>query len=176
MCCGKPATGLLDHTFTTSPSWVLVFVVFGILPYFVIEFVYRLFNRMKVEIPLCVGHYTHFSRRRYWYYGGLAVLVLFPLAFYISHRLSFDLLAQAWLPAAILMPGAFVLFLMGCLTGIKAYDSNPDGMMVCDVAPEFAKAYEDSFYHPYDLDVPPRRKSRAEDKVEDNSTGIEQRD
>lgn len=165
MRCGNPGTVVVDHTFSTSPWWVMFFICLGIAPYFMMEFLFRHLYRLRAQVPLCESHQGHFSSRAYAHYGGLVLLILAPLLFFgldfvkgeekkpeFKHAFA----AQKWEREDYFRAGVAASVAIGLLgacmvayaslTGIKAYNTTSDGMMVSGVSDEFAKAYEKSFY------------------------------
>ncbi len=64
MCCGEDATVALTRKMSWCPSWVAVFLLFGLLPYIVLALVMT--KRATVIVPLCDQHKNHWWGRTLW--------------------------------------------------------------------------------------------------------------
>lgn len=149
MRCGKAATILIEgQVFSTSPWWTFLFVCLGFIPYFVLEFVFRLIYRFRFDVPVCASHRNHFMSRTIGFYGSWILIIAICLGAYYSgirdRAEREQLFITISVPCSIL--SCLLVICWSCLTGIKAYDTTSMGMMVCGVSEEFANAYERSIY------------------------------
>lgn len=175
MRCGAPASFLLEWVFSTSPWWTVLFIVIGFLPacmiafvlttgagpawplllvpitgffpYFVIDLIFRLIYRMKMEVPLCKQHRYHFALRSLGFFGGwlTAIAAFLLFGYFLLATPGFD--PKKWLPLVATGTVGAIAILVVCVSslgGIKAYGTTTLGMTVCGVPEEFAKAYESS--------------------------------
>jgi hypothetical protein len=71
MRCGEAATTTFSKKFSWSPSWVIILVFFGLLPFLI---AYLMTNwKLRVSVPFCERHRNHFSfRSRFGGFGFLA--------------------------------------------------------------------------------------------------------
>src|SRR5262249_14664962 len=69
MRCGAPATTTKRKTFSWSPSWIYVLILFGLLPFVIVALI--LTRRMRIEAPLCAAHQKHWSGRALFLVLGL---------------------------------------------------------------------------------------------------------
>jgi hypothetical protein len=69
MQCGAEATAHVRKTFSWQPSWIIVLILFGLLPYLIVSLI--LTKRMTIEAPLCDQHKNHWFWRNWFIYGGL---------------------------------------------------------------------------------------------------------
>jgi hypothetical protein len=177
MRCGAAATGFVDQTFTTSPGWVIFLIFVGFFPYMIAEFVFRLVNRMKVEVPVCKRHYNHFFNRIAGFYAGVVQVVVVPLIAYYCLSNNVDIVEVWWIGASLTLffvAGLFQIVYFS-LSGIKAYDLTRDGMYICGVSQQFAKAYEDSFYYLAEGELVEKRPQEKK-KANNHPFGVKERD
>ena len=77
MRCGASADVVKERKFSWRPSWVLVTLFAGLLPYLIISAI--LTKYMTVPAPLCQEHQGHWSKRTIFnlcYFLALAALVV----------------------------------------------------------------------------------------------------
>jgi hypothetical protein len=74
MRCGGEAARDVSKNFSWYPFWVPFLILGGLIPFIVVAIL--LTKRMKVPVPLCQAHASHWSRRNWIIYGGLACVVL----------------------------------------------------------------------------------------------------
>jgi hypothetical protein len=61
MSCGAPATVHRSKNFSWYPSWVVVIMIFALLPGLIVAMV--LTKKMRIDAPLCDAHRRHWSMR-----------------------------------------------------------------------------------------------------------------
>ena len=83
MQCGTEATVHKRKTFSWHPGWVIILILFGLLPWIIVALI--LTKRITIEAPLCDRHKGHWSWRNWFIWGGLVfVLCLGAVAIAIS--------------------------------------------------------------------------------------------
>jgi hypothetical protein len=75
MRCGGRAVVYQAKQFTWHPPWVIVTILFGVLPFAILALI--LTRRMRVYAPLCERHSSHWLKRNLSVYGGLLGLIAF---------------------------------------------------------------------------------------------------
>lgn len=69
--CGKPSELKLKRVFKWHPSWVIILILFGLLPFLLVALLTT--KRMKVNVPLCEEHRSH------WWHPKLFGCLTLPL-------------------------------------------------------------------------------------------------
>lgn len=77
--CGKPSDVKLKRVFKWHPSWVIVLILFGLLPFVIVALLTT--KRMKVNVPLCEEHQSHWWHPKLF---GCITLPLLLLLFFIG--------------------------------------------------------------------------------------------
>src|SRR5579883_2552105 len=70
MRCGADATTTRGQTLSWCPSWVIVLIFTGLLPWAVVSML--LTKRMKIKAPMCDRHAGHWFRYKLFLGLGLA--------------------------------------------------------------------------------------------------------
>ncbi len=58
---GEPTDDLYTRSFTYTPSWTAIFIIFGLLPAVILAAIVR--KRMRVELPIAQEFQNHWSKR-----------------------------------------------------------------------------------------------------------------
>jgi hypothetical protein len=74
MRCGQPATVYKNKSFSWHPPWVLVLLLFGLLPWAIVALI--LTKRMTVSAPLCEKHRNHWLIRTLIIVGSLVLVIV----------------------------------------------------------------------------------------------------
>jgi hypothetical protein len=143
MRCGQSADCYVPQTFAWMPSWVFVFILFGLLPFLLIALLTR--KTMRIVAPMCTQHAGHWRVRKLYVWLGLLFwigygIVLVALADEIPNDAQTPLIlfgifgGLIWLvSAAIYANGA-----------IKASEIRNKGMDLVNVHKDFAKAWNNA--------------------------------
>jgi hypothetical protein len=93
MRCGAAAEDLVRQTFIWQPSWILLAVILGFLPYLVLAFILE--RRMTIQAPLCYEHRRHWANRSllnflmgFVFFGSLVFLLLLVNANALARQLQ----------------------------------------------------------------------------------------
>jgi hypothetical protein len=78
MQCGAEATVHRRKTFSWYPPWVIVLLLFGLLPFVIVALI--LTKRMTVAVPLCDQHKGHWTWRAWFIWGGFVFFVVLGVA------------------------------------------------------------------------------------------------
>ena len=76
MKCGAEALLFKKKTFSWHPSWVLLLLIAGLLPFLIVALVPT--ERMTVHAPLCDEHRYHWTWRGLFIWLGFAFFALRP--------------------------------------------------------------------------------------------------
>jgi hypothetical protein len=76
--CGAPATMTKAKQFRWYPSWVNILILVGLLPYIIVAAIMT--KRMRIAVPLCAAHRSHWLWNDLLVPCGLAVVIFFPCA------------------------------------------------------------------------------------------------
>ena len=145
MKCGAEATGHVRKTFSWQPSWVIILIVFGLLPYVIVALL--LTKRMTIEAPLCDQHKNHWSWRNLFIYGGfvlflcLGVAAIVVLANQENQRGAASALAGLFCGATA-VGGLIWLFAAAIIqhTGIRPTEITDQSITLTHVTPVFVDA------------------------------------
>lgn len=83
MCCGRPAEVDVPHNFAWMPSWVMIFIFFGLLPWLLVMFFTR--KTMRVVVPMCLQHQGHWRVRMLYVWLGLLFWITYVIALVVSN-------------------------------------------------------------------------------------------
>lgn len=75
--CGTTATQARSETFHWTPSWVLVFIFFGVVPWMFVAMLLR--RTAKLVLPVCDRHVRRSQRA--WWVAGVGLVVAFAAGF-----------------------------------------------------------------------------------------------
>jgi hypothetical protein len=73
MCCGQPSVVVRKHTFSWHPSWIIILVLLGLLPFLIAALITT--KRKQLSIPLCSAHKNHWLWRQILIFGSLLLLI-----------------------------------------------------------------------------------------------------
>lgn len=136
MRCGEKATTTREKVLSWKPSWVVVLIFLGLLPYLIAAALST--KKMRLVAPLCDRHANHWSLRTLIAGGGF--LALMALVFITINAGPGKYTDSLW---AVLLVG-FLVWLFGIVglnhTAIRPVDITERDMTVTGVSPAFAEA------------------------------------
>jgi hypothetical protein len=135
MKCGAPAVTRNQKTFSWHPSWALVLLLLGLLPYVIAALI--LTKRRRVSIPFCETHKNHWLWRVLFALGSLAVPLLLFAAGVAAD--SAGLAVAGVLSAIVWLIAVAVVF----NTAINVVEITDDSIKLRNVGGEFVRAYEE---------------------------------
>lgn len=166
MCirCGAAADADvdLDVNFAWMPGWVHLFIFMGLLPWLIAALILR--KTMRVTLPVCQRHRSHWRNRRLYIGLGFLFWVVFAIALAIEWR---DLPEEA----ASATPG-FLVFggLLWLIVGLFYVNGAIKPAKITDrwnelvgVNKDFAREWKESEPEP----EPSKRRSRRRDYDDD---------
>lgn len=77
MACGQPAAAYVAKTFRWYPEWIGVFILLGVLPFWIMAAIMSKY--MTVEVPLCEKHGRYFTTRLIALSVIVALIFLIPI-------------------------------------------------------------------------------------------------
>ncbi len=171
MKCGEDATVHKYKTFAWHPSWAILFIFLGLVPYAVAALL--LTKRMTIQAPLCAQHRGHWAVRGWITWGGFGLLCLLGgmvFAFLIANDKrpgGEPLMGLACLGGVLL--GLIWLIVIAILqhTGIRPQEITDRSIILTNVSEEFEEALWDQRDQRRALrEKPRRRRDRDEDDEE----------
>jgi hypothetical protein len=139
--CGTPAQHRVRRTFAWYPSWVILLLFAGVLPYLIVSSVLR--KQRTVPVPLCDRHAKHWRWRTILTYGALLGLCLVG----VSSMVFAD---REWGPTANMVAGLvcigavcalfpwLIMVLILQATSIRAVEITDDSITLTGLSQEFA--------------------------------------
>jgi hypothetical protein len=146
MRCGAEATVLKRKAFSWHPSWVLVLLLAGLLPFLILALV--LTKYMTIHAPLCEEHRNHWTWRSLFTWLGLTfflILGIMAIIFSVQERGPGAAAVGGLLCLGTLIGGLGWLIAAAIiqLVGIRPTEITNRGMTLTNVSPAFADALED---------------------------------
>jgi len=143
MKCGAPAVAHKLKTFAWHPPWVIVLMLFGLLPYVLVALV--LTKRRKVNIPFCEAHENHWRWRLLFTLGSFAVPVLLIIgAIAAASSGANDLSGILLICGFIGLPVWLIAVAVVYATAISVANITDDHITLRNVGREFVLAYKES--------------------------------
>jgi hypothetical protein len=153
--CGAEADSDVTNTFTWVPSWVIVIILAGLLPWLIVASLLR--KSMRVTVPMCGRHRGHWLNRRLYLWLGL----LGWIAYGVALAVVADDLPKEVFPVAlgVLIFGGLLWLIVGLVytnSGIKPREITDQWIELVGVHRDFEEAWDEVAPPP----VPKRRKGR----------------
>ena len=108
MCCGEQATTAVTRKMSWCPSWIAVFIIFGLLPYAILALIMT--RKATVIVPLCDEHKNHWSKRTLWILLSALGFTMLVIAVFVVLAVLPGRIGEEMMPFAAIF--AFVLFLV----------------------------------------------------------------
>jgi hypothetical protein len=176
--CGADAVVSPDKRFAWSPPWLGVLVLLGLLGIVLyVVLALSLTKRMTVPIPFCERHRDYWRNRRFFIWGGLAVVVLFGIAAIALGVVLDDrqITDSAILVAVLSTVGLFLVWLISAAivqsASIRTNEITDRAITITGLSGEFVDAVREARRgeeREEDEDDRPRRRRRRADDEEDD--------
>jgi hypothetical protein len=135
MLCGAPATTRKNKRMIYKPSWILMLILLGVLPYFIVSF--ALEKRALLVAPLCERHQGHWRTRNLVLWGiFLSACVLAGAALLAGKQFGGFLCMGACCIGLVWLVTAAVLY----ETSLHATEITTEGMTLTGVSLHFLDA------------------------------------
>jgi hypothetical protein len=154
MRCGAPATVTKRKRMTYRPGWVLILILFGLLPFLIVSLILE--KRCRLVAPFCEQHRGHWSVRSLWLWGifmtafaigvaGIAMVAALP-----AGRSGGDIFGVTCPLSLVILLGWLITAAVLHETSIHATEITDYGMTLACVSERFLNAlYQQQRANPY---------------------------
>jgi hypothetical protein len=142
MKCGADATTSVKKTFSWHPSWVLLLLLCGLVPFLFVALMLN--TRMTVHAPMCAEHRGHWRWRAWFIWGGFFLLVLLgciAASLTGSNNAALSSIGTALFPLIVF--GGLAWLIAAAIiqqTGIRTTRISDESITLTNVSAEFAEA------------------------------------
>jgi hypothetical protein len=146
--CGAEATAERRKNFSWSPPWIIILILFGLLPYAIVAII--LTKRMTVTVPLCDQHKSHWSWRAWFIWGGFILFFILGIGAFVvlvnqENQRGRGQEMAGWLCAGTGIAGLIWLIAAAIVqsTGIRPTEITDNTITLTHVAPDFVTALKE---------------------------------